>query len=233
MHSGADSAGRNENSINTADCPTSAGLGTPWRWQRLLWIPQTPSGRGYLSSGAWSAGEGTAAPLFSGVWEGNLGHLSLTATYSLEGGLKKSFLCLSNKPKLPFLSSGFPEQLQPWMAVNGDFRHSFTSGGWGTAWAEDFRTQRNTSVLDDALFSTSVPLCFSCPDRVLHGKIRILMSKCFPKISTLPAFSFFFFSLNHCFIHNNFQIIHNNKIKWLLKWSKSLQIVHGANKLCF
>lgn len=140
MHSGADSAGRDENSINTADCPTSAGLGTPWRWQMLLWILQTPSGTGYISSGAWSAGEGSAAPLFSAVWEEDLGHPSLPATCwgldSREGGLKKCFLCLSNKPNLPFLSSGFPEQLQLqlWMTVNGDFKHTFTSGVWGTAW---------------------------------------------------------------------------------------------------
>lgn len=162
--SGADSAGRNENSINTADCPTSAGLGTPWRRQMLLWILQTPSGRGELSPGAWGAGEG------------DLGHLDLARTCWIPRKWVRRNL--RNKPNLPFLSSGFPEQLQLqlWRTVNGDFRHAFTSGVWGTAWAEDFRTQCSTSVLDDALFSTIVPLCFSCPDQVLHGKIRILIS---------------------------------------------------------
>lgn len=149
MHSGADSAGRNENSINTAGCPTSAGLGTPWRWQ-MLWILQTPSGTGYISSEDWSAGEDTAAPVLSVVWEGDLG--SLTAMcwvlHSWGGGLKKCFLWLSNKPNLPFLSSGFPKQLQLQlgMTVNGDFRHAFTSGAWGTAWAEDFRTMQHFCV---------------------------------------------------------------------------------------
>lgn len=41
MHSEANSAGRNENAINIADCPTSVGLGTPWRWQMLFRVPQT------------------------------------------------------------------------------------------------------------------------------------------------------------------------------------------------
>lgn len=185
MHSGADSAGRDENSINTADCPTSAGLGTPWRWQMLLWILQTPSGTGYISSGAWSAGEGSAAPLFSAVWEEDLGHPSLPATCwgldSREGRLKKCFLCLSNKPNLPFLSSGFPEQLQLqlwlWMVISST--HSLQVSGAQLEWGFQ---DCNTSVLGDTLFSTTVPRCFSCPHQVLHGKIRIPMSKCFPKI---------------------------------------------------
>lgn len=112
--SGADSAGRNENSINTADCPTSAGLGTPWRWQMLLWIPETPPVRGNLSPGTWGAGEG------------HLGHLSLTGTCWIpRKGVRRNLSSVSIKSQtclfwaVDFLSSSCSSSEWLWMVISG------------------------------------------------------------------------------------------------------------------